>query len=624
MNKKIVFRYVALVLASVAVFSVYSWFSFSSSSDLYFCTDEEVAALGSEYNPNKEITNIQEEYEGLRKFFCAKYGRPNDIYKFNSPDEMLNYFWSVNYAETASIKYEEEMLKESNFLLKPRSTSAIGNYVIPGSFMGMSFLYGNIARFFSNFNLPVKDVVLYLTPFFMVLSLWAFYYLVRIFFDKKISIFSVGVLATFPAVVYYASRSMYHNILFLSLLIIGLTLALYSVNHKSDSFKLRLWGYLKSVLSGLAIGMALFVRTSEIVWVSFIVGLIILLNIKGFFDLKNKKRLVYKWIWLFLFLTGILIAVLPLFLLNYNIYGQPLSIGYNVNIPQQVSDIYTQASLWFSVLVTPFGFNLDSILINSYNYLYKIYLPYSLAAIMGVFVLIFKFFHKLKNKNLDIVIKRQILYLSTFLLISVYMMVFYGSWTIIDRIDNATFSIGTSYTRYWLPIYVFSIPFISLAVVSVVSIFRRKNARNILLVLIFVIFSIYSAILVYWKTDESLVFVRDTIKRQQAKLIRLNNIANKDSVFVLGFKQADKIFFPEYKRIIPEMAVNLDYMSVKNLIDKGVDVYYYHFASDEYVRYISKKYFEPFGIRIEENKEKVWGKEYMYPIKLVNIEKTSK
>ncbi len=609
-------RGVTLAVLGVIMFFVYSWFPYTTSMPLYVCSDEELVNAGNLdiSRPSQEITDIKGELNNLRKYFCARFGRPDGIYKFNSPDEMMNYFWTLRYSKGEELRYEDDLLQESNFLIRPRSTSAYENYVIPGSFMGMYFIYGNIGRAFSPLFSP-DDFILYLTAVFAVFAVWVFYFLIKRVFDKNIAFISSLLLFTFPAYMYYASRSMYHNVLFLSLFIMSITAIIYSLNTNFNNRKRRLAGYIGGLAGGILLGFSLFARTSEVGWVILLVIFIFLFHIRKFFDFSNRRQVIYSWLWGVLFVCGVLISLTPLFGLNYKIYGRPLSVGYNINLPQSASDIYTQADVWFRLLVSPFGVDITSITLNAYNYLYKIYLPLSVFAFAGILLWLMRFVYKSIKRKVDFQTKKQFAYFISAVVITVYLAVFYGSWQIVDRIDNTTFSLGTSYTRYWLPVYVLWIPFISLAVLWIPRFTRRKFARPILSVIFVSLLIVYSFDLTFWKTDESLSHIRDNVKAQQAKMLRIKDVLKDENpVVILGFKQADKIFFPEYKRVIPQMVVNKDYEAVSRLVDKGVDVRYYHFAAKDDLRTISRRNFEPFGLKIDLDGYEITTREYLYRI----------
>ena len=65
---------------------------------------------------------------------------------------------------------------------------------------------------------------------------------------------------------------MYHNVLFISLLIIGIYILLKNLNKKS--LMANYWLLIAYFLSGLFIGLAIITRTSEIAWIVFTILII--------------------------------------------------------------------------------------------------------------------------------------------------------------------------------------------------------------------------------------------------------------------------------------------------------------------------------------------------------------
>jgi len=78
-------QFIVIVLAGVGMFFVYSWFPVESSKDLYVCDASDAQALKA---GNQILQSSSEKY-------CETYGSAENIYKFNSPDETLNFFFTL-------------------------------------------------------------------------------------------------------------------------------------------------------------------------------------------------------------------------------------------------------------------------------------------------------------------------------------------------------------------------------------------------------------------------------------------------------------------------------------------------------------------------------------------------
>jgi len=527
--------------------------------------------------------------------------------KFSSPDETANYFWISRIARGKPLYYFEELNGLGNNLVHPRSVNAVGGKIVPGSFLGMIIIYGFLAKIFGLWVVP------YLTPFFSVLGIVFFYLLIKEIFQKKtISLLAAMLLSFIPPWLYYSSRGMYHNILFMSLLIMGIyeLFYIFGTGHiKSFKFKVLNFNLILNSLIlkyflyffvGLLIGLAIITRTAEIVWVGVTVIFI--------FALHFKK---IHWPGFFLFLCGLYLPALILMYHNQILYGQVISAGYRSIIPEGgVGEMVDSGVLW-QILITPFGFDLKLILVNSFNYLYN-FLPYwSAPVVVGAFL-----FLVLPSKSIQINYKKRIIYFAYCLLLTAYLLIFYGSWSITDRIDQANLSLGTSYVRYWLPIYVVSMPFLAAFILQssnflISNHFKFKIVyRAALVFAMIILFFMPSLNLTVHKTDESL-FLLKGLSEVRIKSAIINEIVLANDITVL-YKQADKIFFPERKKIIVDLVAPADYEALARLI-KLRNIYYYTFAPASTVEFISRRDFEPHGMKIMDGK-KILGHDWIYKI----------
>ncbi|OIO17265.1 hypothetical protein AUJ29_01665 [Candidatus Kuenenbacteria bacterium CG1_02_38_13] len=527
--------------------------------------------------------------------------------KFSSPDETANYFWISRIARGKRLYYFEELNGLGNNLVHPRSVNAVGGKIVPGSFLGMIIIYGFLAKIFGLWVVP------YLTPFFSVLGIVFFYLLIKEIFQKKtISLLAAMLLSFIPPWLYYSSRGMYHNILFMSLLIMGIyeLFYIFGTGHiKSFKFKVLNFNLILNSLIlkyflyffvGLLIGLAIITRTAEIVWVGVTVIFI--------FALHFKK---IHWPGFFLFLCGLYLPALILMYHNQILYGQVISAGYRSIIPEGgVGEMVDSWVLW-QILITPFGFDLKLILVNSFNYLYN-FLPYwSAPVVVGAFL-----FLVLPSKSIQINYKKRIIYFAYCLLLTAYLLIFYGSWSITDRIDQANLSLGTSYVRYWLPIYIVSMPFLAAFILQssnflISNHFKFKIVyRAALVFAMIILFFMPSLNLTVHKTDESL-FLLKGLSEVRIKSAIINEIVLANDITVL-YKQADKIFFPERKKIIVDLVAPADYEALARLI-KLRNIYYYTFAPASTVEFISRRDFEPHGMKIMDGK-KILGHDWIYKI----------
>ncbi|NMB48280.1 hypothetical protein GYA13_02420 [Candidatus Kuenenbacteria bacterium] len=564
--------------------------------------------------------------------------------KFSSPDETANYFWIKQFATGQPLYYFEELNGPGNNLIHPRSVNVVAGKNVPGSFMGLIFIYGFLAKIFG------LGIIPYLTPFFSALGIFFFYLLLKkLFHSESLAVISAVLLSFAPAWFYYACRGMYHNVLFMSLLIMGVYLLwkvleeipspnfkflilnfplrhsfseASKINHKlkttkSKSGKLLVTSYPPRVderqrveagqllvtyfLSGLLLGFAIVTRTSEFVWIALTVLLIFIVHFKKIY-----------WPGLILFLAAGFIPLIILFYYNQILYGSLLSAGYQA-VSMALSDFGAgSAGVLFQILITPFGLDPKSILTNSFNYLYQLFPLWGSLAFVGAFL-----FAILPMQLIKINYKKRITYLAYCLLLTAYLLIFYGSWSITDRIDRSNLSLGTSYLRYWLPIYLVLLPLIATVIWQISNLLTPLKKRKTFYQSLFS-FLIIGAIflptmnVVLRQKDESL-FLLKNLSEARTKSALVNKLLGPDDI-VLIYKQADKIFFPERPKVITELAVPLDYESVATLA-KLRPLYYYTFARPADVASISRRYFQPYGLEIIDG-EKVLGTDWLYKLQL--------
>jgi len=170
----------------------------------------------------------------------------------NSPDEAANYYFATQLSEKNKFVGYEPINQFAENIIHPRAITAYEGKLVPVSFMGMSFIYGNIAKIFGS------GIIIYLTLIISVIGAIYFYLFIKEIFDSHIALISTFLLLLFPGWVYYNSRSMFHNVLFVNLLIIAIY---YLHRHFKNA---ETW---PMALSALFFGLALITRTSEIVWV---------------------------------------------------------------------------------------------------------------------------------------------------------------------------------------------------------------------------------------------------------------------------------------------------------------------------------------------------------------------
>lgn len=516
------------------------------------------------------------------------YSQRGGFVKWLSPDETANYTFARLYAQTGGLTIFERYNLEAQEIIHPRSFRSDYGTLKPVSFLGIILIYGKIGSL-----LGVKAIP-YLTPFFGGIGIIFFYGLVRKIFGRSTALISAFLMTTFPVYLYYSARSMFHNVLFAVFLLGSLYFACLTPEKEYGGRRKRLIALAYAALSGGFLGLALMTRTSELLWVGPLYLLVWLFNLKSF-DVSK----------LLLFLGFLSLAVLPAFYWNHLLYGSFWMGGYpemNTSIAAITKTggeiVKTATAARFSHAlgllkkmrdtIFYFGFSPRQSLKMAYYYFFKLFYWIAWPAALGLLI----FFLKIRIWK-----KRHIIYLLSFLLLSSVLLFYYGSWGFHDNPDPKSFTIGNSYTRYWLPIYLGALPFAALAIRHAAKLLRKRylvyGAEAALVLLI----SLISIKFVLAGSEEGLINSYDKQMIARAEERKVLSLTEKDSIIITQYH--DKLFFPERKVIVGLFNdKNMDAQYVR-LVRLGVPLYYYNFdLPEKSLDYLNHKLKEE-GIGIE-------------------------
>jgi len=471
-----------------------------------------------------------------------------------SPDETANAFFSEQFSKTGQLSYFDPLNFELGNILVPRSMASMDGLLVPGSFIGLPILYGSLGTIFSLGFIP------FITPIIAALAVLAWFGFSRRLMSDKLALFSSILLAIHPAWWYYSARSMMHNVLFTSLLIFSAYFILVRPWHKKVT-------WLNPALTGLFIGLAIFVRTSEIIWLALAILLI------GFLARQylSKRKLLIMAI-------GLLIGLAPIPIFNAATYGSSISTGYTIEngVEEVVFDGASPAVLqidqnapqiWSRVQeivkpIFPFGLHPRNILRHISWYGLGLFWWMSVLAIIGVAL----FYHD-KEKGAD---KRKIFFW-TFALVSIWLGLMYGSWVIHDNPDPSKVTIGTSYLRYWLPVFVMMTPFAAYAIDWLSHRARTGLARKLVVLILLLLPFGLSIHAVYFASNDSLLTIRENLNQSLTIKEKILDLTPQDSIIITD--RADKIFFPE-RSIRQPLRSELTYQSMPAMLEKA-ELYYY-------------------------------------------------
>lgn len=489
--------------------------------------------------------------------------------KFTSPDETANFYFIKLFSEGNQLRFYEPLNEIADGLVKPRSMGFVNGYTVPGSFLGMVLLYGIISKIFG------VGIILYLTPFFSVIGVLFFYLLIKEIFNKRIAFVSALLLFVLPSFWHYSARGMFHNALFISLLIIGMYFLVRVLNREPGA-KNQLLYYL---LAGFFIGLALITRTSEIIWVSIILIILFIIN-----------RSKISWRNILMFLGPVIILFLIILYLNNQLYGSPFSFAYSGSgeSVEAVSGESISHTLFFKLkqLILPFGIDFDRIGSSFYQYVIVIFPWFSILFFIGLIWLLKNSFLAIIKKlfpDVDIFYRqfqaKQKIYLWLYILTVIWLVIYYGSYEFYEYIDRTKIILGSSYLRYWLPLYVFGLPFCALALIEIKKIFKKRKISNLVILLIIILFYFFSVNKVLLDPLHGLFQIKiyNSQSIQKEKVIAQQT--EPDSVIISGY--ADKVFFPK-RKVMVQPPIDKDRFGeiMANLTDQAA-VYYFYSPLDE-------------------------------------------
>jgi hypothetical protein len=540
-------------------------------------------------------------------FFAATCGfisfiQRDNFIKWGSPDETANYVFAKLYAQTGQLTIYEKYNPFVQEIMQPRSFRSDNGYLKPVSFLGIILIYGTLAKWTSINYIP------YLTPFFAALAIFFYFLLIKKVFTARVAFLSTFLLLSFPVWFFYSVHSMFHNVLFVSLLIIGLyfiVLAATRLRSKNKFLELKFWrmnwlNFTLTSLGGLFIGGALITRTSEIIWLAPVLFILWLFNLKKVGFLK-----------LIIFIAFAALPFVPVMSWNQILYGGFLNGGYT-QINSSITSVASAGAALtknvsqgqFSFIPAPlkqiketifyFGLNYGQAWQNCKSYFLKMFPLFFWPAVLGL-ILFFSRVWKWKKKYWA--------YLLAYFAAAGILVLYYGSWVFNDNPNINEITIGNSYTRYWLPIYLGALPFAAFFISRLSwAIFARENentevqvnaennifkkffaikfpSRNFCIgameaiIIIFIFF--ISANFLVAGSNEGLLYIdfnNQVLKSEYAQVLSLT----EPSCAIIT-RYHDKLFFPERKVIVNNLTddkMNLLYAKAVKLMP----VYYYNFT----------------------------------------------
>ncbi|PJA45378.1 hypothetical protein CO174_03585 [Candidatus Uhrbacteria bacterium CG_4_9_14_3_um_filter_50_9] len=487
---------------------------------------------------------------------------PSNLYV--SPDETANAFFGTRFSETGSFSTDvNELSLILGDRIHPRSTVSHEGMLKPGSFLGLPFLYGLIAMVLGSWVFWV------LTPLMAIVAAEAWRRIMQHLMSPELATLSAGIFLLHPALWYYSARGLMHNVLFVSVLVIGVWML---VDRPVRQKKKVHW--LNDPLGGFLLMLALMVRTSELWWV---IGLALIGGLV-FFPRLSFRRVGNVFL-------GVLVGAVLMLGANTLVYGGPFVTGYTVGL-ENVSIDLTAGDSVDGVAIFPFGIHPRSAWLHFNAYGVQLFWWLSVLTVLGVFTF-------LADK------KRRLwrwVFTMSFVLIGAWLVLMYGSWEIHDNPDPSQITMANSYVRYWLPMYLMSSVFVASAIGWMIQRGRTPIAKG-LFVGGFCLFLLGLSInTTFVHGDDALLQARQSLLTSSEIQASVLSLVEADAVVIVD--RADKLFFP-HRNVWYPLRDEATYDAMPILVEHGPLYYYGITFPDVDLTYLNESRLKRMGLQIE-------------------------
>jgi len=236
------------------------------------------------------------------------------------------------------------------------------------------------------------------------------------------------------------------------------------------------------------------------------------------------------------------------------------------------------------------------------HYVYEMFSPIFWGGMLGLVFLIGQNFRHYKKKYL--------VYVLIWLLISSILVFYYGSWKFNDNPDLSQFTIGNSYTRYWLPLYLGLLPLFALAVVHlsralIVNLKIRLSFKKIIITglqfLVIFTISLCSISFVLYGSSEGLVYLYNNNKIEEINTKTVWSLTEPEAIIIT--QRYDKFFWPE-RRVIMGMISDEQILKEASKLVNYYPIYYYNFYLNlADLNYLNERKLSPYNLQISEVKK---------------------
>lgn len=345
--------------------------------------------------------------------------------RFLWPDETTNWYFASRVAAGEPLAVAEPRNQAAGNVIHPRTANVRADgAIVPGAYLGMPLWYGMVGRVVG------VRAMLFLTPLLAALGLLAFAAIITRFAGRGIAAIATAFLALHPALWLFTATAFLPNVPFVALLLCGFAVLLATSRRVPPALQ---W-----IIGGALVGIALTFRTHEIVWVVAVVCAIAWQQRRG-------------WRALLACAIGASLPFIPILVLNTQLYGSPFTTGYALlHAGGAVPTEFASGGI-LRTLVAPFGLHPFEAFTRFWEYLVVPYWWFMVLALAAVL----RSMRHMRGAICTIVL-------------IVWLILSYGSWTIADPLVRATNVLTISYVRYWVPIVVLLAPWAAIGFRDVV------------------------------------------------------------------------------------------------------------------------------------------------------------
>lgn len=450
--------------------------------------------------------------------------------KYPSPDETANAFFVDLFHRERTLQFVEPLNAVSPSV-GPRSMRLGVEGTAPGGFLGLPLFFGVFSIGFG------MAIVPYVVPFLATLALLAMYGLLRqLGAAQRFALITILLVAFHPMYWYYASRSFFPNGLFLSFILFGAYgLSLFYRKRRT----------LVGVLAGISFGISLLIRTSEVFWVFPVLFTL-------FFAFRRSVSRLQALAFWFSFLATFSL----LFFLQSSLYNNPLTLSHSAP-GNEMDDIRLQTFF-------PFGLEIGQALTRAFWNLFVAFPWYSVPFGIGLFL----FFHLRRQHErwrfppiLRLVVP----------VLAILFLLYYGSYEDAVKPEGDTIGLASSSLRFFLPMFVASIPIAAWTFYSGLQ--SQRAFSRVLTYAGLCLYFVFSVSVLWTDRYYGFFHLAQAAREHRSAANEVSRQTKSNGVVISGY--GDKIVFPERRVVLTLPDQETDAKRTLSYLAHNAPLYYF-------------------------------------------------